>query len=107
MVENQDIKRLLGKRIKELRVKKGMTQEQFAEMLSMGERNVSKIECGANFVTSATLGKILNVLEINAKELFDFEHHKDSKEMKKELLSAIKNETIDIKLFYKIYKALN
>lgn len=106
MSENLDIKRLLGKRIKELRLKKGMTQEKFAEFIGIGERNISKIECGANFVTSQTLGKILDVLEVDAKSLFDFEHHKEVKEIKKELLSAVKNETVDLKLLYKMYKAL-
>ena len=36
------MKELLGKRIKELRIKKQLTQEQLAEMTDMGERNLAK-----------------------------------------------------------------
>lgn len=36
------MKELLGKRIKELRTQKQLTQEQLAEMVDMGERNLSK-----------------------------------------------------------------
>ena len=56
MENNVDIKKLLRKRIKELRQRKGLTQEQLAEMIDVGERNLSKIECGNNFVISRILG---------------------------------------------------
>ena len=49
-----NIKVLLGKRIKELRNKRGFTQEFLAEKIGVGQRNLSKIECGNNFVTADT-----------------------------------------------------
>ena len=55
MKDNADIKKLLGRRIKELRESKDLTQEQLAEKIGIGQRNLSKIECGNNFVTSETL----------------------------------------------------
>ena len=55
MDNNTDIKKLFGRRIKELRQRKGLTQEQLAYMVDVGERNLSKIECGNNFVTADTL----------------------------------------------------
>ena len=74
MDNNIDIKKLLGRRIKELRTKKGLTQEKLAELVGVGERNLSKIECGNNFVTSETLTNILNALEVEPDELFHFQH---------------------------------
>lgn len=44
-----EFKRLLGTRIKELRTKKELTQEELAEKICVGERNLSKIECGEIF----------------------------------------------------------
>ena len=44
----KDIKKLLGKRIKELRKEKGITQEEFAEMLNVSGRTVSRWETGTN-----------------------------------------------------------
>ena len=43
------IKELLGRRIKELREKRGYTQQQLAEKIGIDQRNLSKIECGITF----------------------------------------------------------
>lgn len=106
MTKNNDVRILLGKRIKELRNKKGLTQEKLAEMVDIGERNLSKIECGAHFVTADTLSKILSALDVEARELFDYEHHKSKETLKKELLDGINNDALDIELLYKIYKSI-
>ena len=106
MYDNIDIKKLLGKRVKEFRQKRGLTQEELAEKIDITQRTLSKIECGSNFVTSETLSKIINALNVKACDLFDFEHKKDLKALKDELLTAIKNETTDIRLLYKFYKII-
>lgn len=72
MENKTDIKVLLGRRIKELRIQKKLTQEQLAEMIGVGERNLSKIECGNNFVTSVTLSRILTALEVEPSELLSY-----------------------------------
>ena len=100
------MKELLGKRIKELRIQKKLTQEQLAEIVEMGERNLSKIECGINFVSAETLQKISVALNVNAKDLFDFDHLRNEEELKKELLNAINNDKIDINLLYRIYQSI-
>ncbi len=106
MDKNIEIKKLLGKRIKEIRIKRGFTQEKLAELVGVGERNLSKIECGDNFVTASTLSKILSALCVKPKELFDFEHNQEKENLKQELLKAIANETIDINLMYRFYEAI-
>ena len=104
--ETLDIKKLLGRRIKEIRTNRGLTQEYLAEKIGVGQRNLSKIECGNNFVTAETLAKILKTLNIEAKELFDFSHNQDKGNLKQELLHAIKSEKIDINLLYRFYEAI-
>ena len=109
MENNIDIKKLLGKRIKELRQRKNLTQEQLAEMIDVGERNLSKIECGNNFVTAETLSKIITALEVEPTELFNFKHLDEKEELKKaneELMEAIRTEQVDIKLMYQFYKSI-
>lgn len=103
MEDNIDIKKLLGKRIKELREHKNLTQEKLAEKIGIGQRNLSKIECGNNFVTSETLSKIISALQVEAKDLFDFNHKNDKEILKRELFEAIKEEKIDINLLYRFY----
>ena len=105
MYNSSEIKILLGKRIKELRKLKDLTQEQLAEKMEIDQRNLSKIECGNNFITADTLSRILNALNIEPQELFFFSHHKDETALKKELYSALDNNSIDIKLLYKLYCA--
>ena len=69
----ENTKLALGKRIRELRVQKGLPQEKFAELLGIDQRSVSNIECGNTF-PSKTLFKIAEVLETRLKDLFDFEY---------------------------------
>ncbi len=101
-----DIKKLFGKRVKELRIKKGLTQEKLAEMIDIGERNLSKIECGNCFVKAETIAKLLNALEVNSTELFDFSTYQNKNLLKEKLIEAINNDTIDIDLLYRIYRSI-
>ena len=105
MNEN-NIKKLLGKKNKELRIKKGFTQEQLSEKIGIGERNLSKIECGNNFVTAETLSNLLIALEVSAKDLFDFDYYKKETDIKNEIINAIENDEIDVKTMYKFYVAI-
>lgn len=106
MNSDNEIKKLLGKRIKELRINKGLTQENLAEKIDIGQRSLSRIECGKIFITSETLSKLLSVFEIEASELFNFKHLDETKELKKELIEAIETENVDINLLYRFYRSI-
>ena len=104
---NEDnFKKLFGKRIKELRIKNGFTQEQLAEMIDVGERNLSKIECGNVFVKAKTIAKLIGALKIEPKELFEFANYKEHDYIKNLLIDEISNEKIDIDLLYRLYRFL-
>ena len=75
-----DIKKLLGKKIKELRLKKGLSQEQMAELIDLDRRSVSNIECGNTFPSSSLL-KIAQILDIDIKNLFDFNAENKTKDV--------------------------
>ena len=68
-----DIKKLLGKRIKELRKAQGISQQQLAELANIDQRNLSHIE-GVDTFPSRALLEISSALNIDLKDLFDFEH---------------------------------
>jgi len=68
-----DIKKLLGKRIKELRRVQGISQQHLAELANIDQRSLSHIECGDTFPSKALLD-IATALNIELKDLFDFEH---------------------------------
>ena len=98
-----NLKGLLGKRIKELRLARNMTQEQLAELVDIGAASLSKIEIGMYHPTGDNLEKIAKALEVEPYQLYVFNHHKDVKELKEAVLSMINNATDDeIRLAYKI-----
>ena len=76
-----NIKKTLGEKIKRVRKRRGLTQEQLAEMIDIAPRNLSKIEVGSCFVTAETLEKLLVALNVTTEELFANDHIKESKEL--------------------------
>ncbi len=75
------IKKELGKKIKQMRVSKGYTQDKLSEMADISQKALSSIEIGENFVTADTLDKLIIALETSAEELFATNNVKDSKEL--------------------------
>ena len=104
-----NVKRLLGRKIKQYRVLKGFTQEELAEKLNISQRTLSGIECGANFLSSNTLEKILEVFDISLEEMFYFNYLKSNKEIVNELINDIKayaDDTQKLQTIYKVVKAI-
>lgn len=102
-----NIKKQLGTRIKQLRQTKGFSQEQFAEKLGIATRTLCGIEIGKNFLTSTTLEKILEVLEITPQELFIINHYKPREDLEREIFETIKSirDREKIEIIYKIIKS--
>ena len=55
----------IGKKIKELRILKGLTQEELGERVGVGKAQISKIESGKG-LTIKTVTKVLDALGISA-----------------------------------------
>lgn len=67
-----DNKKLLGKRIKEIRKSFGYTQEQFSEMIGIETSSLSGIESGRFFPSLHVMDKMSNVLGVPLVEFFNF-----------------------------------
>lgn len=65
----QEVQRKLGQRIRELREKKGISQEAFAHLCELNRVHMSDIERGEVNLTIATLAKIARNLNITAAAL--------------------------------------
>lgn len=97
-----DTKKLLGLRIKELRKTKNITQEKLAEMVNVEPTTISNIECGRNYPNIATLEKILNILDCNFQDVFNFEHFDDKNVLARKLKNYIDNANeSEIEFLYK------
>ncbi len=68
-----NIKKNLGKKIKEKRLERQLTQEQLAEKIGISPKSLSQIELGNNFVSAENLELICKALVISPKVLFDFD----------------------------------
>lgn len=97
-----NIKELLGKRIKELRKEKGVTQERLAEIIGIDPNNLSRIEKGRNYPTPENLSKIANALNVSPDKLYFFTHHKDYSDIKSELTNALNDERFG-RMLYKFF----
>lgn len=103
------IKQDLGIKIKRMRKKRGMTQEQLAEVLDISLRTLSGIEIGENFVTADTLDKIVVALDTTNEDLFATEHLKTPQELVDEIISdvkSVKKEPEKLENIYKVVKSL-
>lgn len=66
-----DIKFKLGRNIKIERIRKNITQENFAEMIDMSLSYISKLEQGLTSPTAIVLYKMAKVLDIPMEKFFD------------------------------------
>jgi len=69
--ENSFLK-AFGKNLKNLRKKKGLTQEQLAIDLNIEISQISRIERGVINTSIGNVNAIAKILKIEHKELFDF-----------------------------------
>ncbi len=103
------IQQQLGKRIQNLRKIKGFSQESFAEKIGIATNTLSSIETGNAFMTSQTLEKIVEILNITPQELFTFEDKNKEDEMYDNILKKVeflKSDKERLQILYKIINAL-
>ena len=66
------IKIKVGKRIKELRNKLGISQEELAFRSEIHRTYIASLEVGKRNVSIETLEKVVNALEVSMSEFFKF-----------------------------------
>ena len=107
LVYMETIKKRLGKRIKDLRIKQNLSQQELAELAKIDQRSLSHIECGDTFPSKSLLD-LSNALQIELKDLFDFDYTEVTTDNMLEYINNnIKNlpkETITV--IYRLVKSL-
>jgi transcriptional regulator with XRE-family HTH domain len=68
----------VGNKIKELRKKKGLSQEELAENSKVNLRTIQRIENNENEPRGKTLNLICHVLEVNAEDILDHGKEEDN-----------------------------
>jgi len=73
-----DIKRAVGKRIKIVRQRNGLTQDQLAEQLGLSTKYISGIERGVENPTMDILLRVAKMLGVEPYDLFLFGESEES-----------------------------
>jgi transcriptional regulator with XRE-family HTH domain len=73
-----DIKRAVGKRIKIVRQRSGLTQDQLAEQVGLSSKYISGIERGVENPTMDILLRVAKILGVEPYDLFLFGESEES-----------------------------
>lgn len=101
-------KKLLGRRIKELRKLRKLSQERLSEGVGIDPKHLSRIEVGRGFPSLDTLEKIAMVLKVEMKDFFEFDSKETNRKDLKETINKLLKETDEdrLKLIAKVVKAV-
>lgn len=67
-----DIKEAVGKRVRELRNKLGVSQEEFADLVGLDRTYITSVECGKRNISIVNVEKIAVALNVTLSEFFNF-----------------------------------
>ena len=92
MIMDEDVsKKLLGRRIKQLRKSKNLTQFALGERIDIDQRQIAYIEGGNCFPSLKTLSKFADFFNCSLKDLFDFEYIETNPNLRSNLIKEIEN----------------
>ena len=98
-----DITKNFGRRLKEIRKAKGLTQSQLAELSNIEVMSISRIENGTHFPKKENIESFAKVLKVEVKDLFDYKTNTTKKELIEDINAILKNSNIpDLKFFKNI-----
>lgn len=103
------IKSELGQKIRNMRLKRSLTQEELAEKVDISQRTLSGIETGENFVTAETLDKLVEALGTTFEELFATNHYKEVPILVHEISTIVQTLSADrrkLEILYNVGKSL-
>lgn len=106
IIFNMEMKKLLGKRIKEIRKSCKMTQEQLGELINIEPSSLGNIENGYNYPLLSTLEKITKVLNCSMTEVFEYEHLDDNDVLIDKINKILEKNPDKVKQVYKLVKAI-
>ena len=103
---NKDLM-LFAKRLKQIRKQRHLTLEKFAELVEISPNHISKLESARTFPSFQLISRIANALNIDMKELFNFDSDKDTEYIKNEFVQMIKySDPKYLNTLYKIHQDL-
>ena len=84
-----EIKSLFGKKIKDYRTQRHLTQAQLAELVNVDDKHISCIESGKNFPSADLIERFSTALNVEPKDLFEFYHLQNPANLKNEIITML------------------
>ena len=100
-----EIKKLIGKRIQQIRKNKSITQEKLAEIIGIEVPSMSNLETGKYAPSIETLQKLSQALGVKLWEFYYFDDISKT-EMKTEIIKTIEGNEKLLKTVYYFCKSL-
>lgn len=98
---------LFSKKLKILRNKRKFTLEKLAEMVDISPNHLSKLEASNTRPSSDLISRLAKSLDVELKELFNFDDLKDPSFIKDEFKKLLKCSSDEhLQLLYKIHRDL-
>ena len=98
-----DYKSIIGRKIRQFRKHRGLTQDTLAEALDIDPKHLCRIECGKNSPSLDLLERIADTLEIKLSQFFDDTMSLSRDDMLENIVSLLnKEDEATIREFYKI-----
>lgn len=98
---------LFGERIKEIRCKRGMIQEDIARILDIDPKSFSRIETGLRSPSLDTIEKIACALSVELKDLFEYEHLRGTHQIREACQKMIDEASLgELKILLRIIRAV-
>lgn len=106
MIE-EEIKQLLGQKIKFLRNKLDLTQFTLGEMVDINQRQIAVIESGKSFPSLRTLKKLADIFNCEIQDLFNFNHLQSADTLRTEIKKILDNSSYSkLQIIYLLAKEL-
>ena len=98
---------IIGKRLKEVRKNKGLTQDQLSEKMGVSIAYLSKVETGKIHINLERLSQICNILGITEGEILNGVSNNSEQYLNSEFASILKNSSAKKqKLAYKVLQVI-
>lgn len=94
-----DSKEYIAKKIKEYRVKRGLTQAELAEKIDIGTKQISRLEVGDFYPSLCTFLKIVEVLKMSMDD-FSADIENNGNKVREKLINTIYSASDEELSFY-------
>ncbi len=84
-----NLKKCFGQNVQKYRKHRNLTQERLAELVGVDVTSISAVETGKYFPSADNLARIVDVLQVQFSDLFEFDSLRSNDEVFEDIISII------------------